>query len=211
MGHREGPVDLLVELERGRRGAAARAARAHAARRRSAPGRLPAGTRLPSSRGAGRGARDLPRRRYLGLRAARRRGVSRDQAGGACPRRARGRAPSSARRPRRRCCRGSPTTSVPGCPTWPASRATAGCARCAAPGATRRSTRSATAIRAVSPELREALADYLGRVRGVAADAEQLADLHRLSPGAVAHLPVAARPGHRARSRWRIRAGTPSG
>ena len=68
----------------------------------------------------------------------------------------------------------SPTTSTPACPTSPASPASAGCARCARRCASRRSTRSATATRAGVPELREALADYLGRVRGAAADPEQM-------------------------------------
>ena len=48
------------------------------------------------------------------------------------------------------------------------------------------------------PALREALAEYLGRVRGAAADPEHLLDLHRLRPGPLADLPLAARPRRRA-------------
>ena len=65
-------------------------------------------------------------------------------------------------RRRARCCRASPTTSTPACPTSPASPATAGCARCARPGDEAPIDAVGYADPRGVPELREALAEYLG-------------------------------------------------
>lgn len=72
-----------------------------------------------------------------------------------------------------RCSRGSPTTSARACPIWRGFRAIVGCAPSAAPGETALDAVGYGDPRGV-PELREALADYLGRVRGAAADPEHL-------------------------------------
>ena len=122
-----------------------------ALRERIRSGALPAGMRLPSTRGTGRGAGRLARRGHRGLRPARRRGLPGDQTGRRCawPK------PYACDAPA--CARALAAAELPlPLPPRPArprrlSRATAGCARCAALGASRRWTQSATATRAGSP------------------------------------------------------------
>ena len=83
-------------------------------------GRLAAGARLPSSRALAEGAGNLPRRRHRGLQPARGRGLPAEQAGRAG---AGGDGPFEPRRSdrlRTRCCPASRTTSTPACPTSPA-------------------------------------------------------------------------------------------
>ena len=137
-------------------------------------GRLPAGTRLPSSRGTGQRARHLPRRRHLGVRAAGGRGVSRDPPGRAGPGRARLARPGPAAADALAGAAVRVRLHSRVSPTWPASRAIAGCARCGSPGA----SRALDAVGYGDPrgvgELREALADYLARVRGAVADPEHM-------------------------------------
>ena len=201
-------LDLHVELEPrgGRRGAA----RARASAPRSASGRLRPGDRLPVDASAGARPRPRPRHRGRGLRAARRRGVP--DARGRARRRA-SRPGRRARRPRAstRRRRAPPPRVRPAgraCPTSARSRARRGCARCAARSRPRPTRRSATATRAGGPELRAALAGYLGRTRGVLADPERIVVCSRLHAGPRAALPARCARRACARSRWRIRACT---
>ena len=137
-------------------------------------GRLPAGTRLPSTRGLAAElgvSRGVVTEAYgqLGAEGYLETPPGRDRAG-----RTSGARRCAPRAARARCCPPFPTTSTPACPTSPAFPATAGCARCAPRW--RESPLDAVGYgdpRGV-PRLREALADYLGRVRGAAADPENM-------------------------------------
>ena len=75
---------------------------------------------------------------------------------------------------RGRCTPRSPTTCGPGCPTWPASPPTRGCAHCrAAWRGAPFATLGEPDPRGL-PQLRETLATHLARSRGAAADPEHL-------------------------------------
>ena len=136
-------------------------------------GALRAGVQLPSTRDLA-GQLGLSRRivveayaqlaaeGYLSLRQGARPTVARNATP---PRRRPTRSPS-------RHARASTSASAP--PTCRPSRARAGCARCATRSRRSPTPSSATATRAASSALRTALADYLGRVRGVVADPAQV-------------------------------------
>src|SRR5215208_5682727 len=148
VGHDKGPVDLLLELDR-RRDLPLHEQLERALRDAVRAGRLQAAAPLPSSRrlavdlGVSRGVvtsayDQLAAEGYLQTKQ------------GAPVRVARG-VRTHPGRPHLRCWRDSLTTSARGCPISRAFPVIAGCARCAAPGARRRWTPSATAIRVASP------------------------------------------------------------
>ena len=104
----------------------------------------------------------------------------------------RGRAPATPRR-RAPARRRRASTSARACPTCPRSRAPPGCGRCARRSARSPTPSSATATRAAIEVLRAALADYLGRVRGVVADPDRVVVTSGYSQGARTRLPGARR------------------
>ncbi len=189
--------------DRTRRGRTPRAARAPPARRRSAPASSHPGARLPSTRALAQGARDLPRRRARGVRAAHRRGLSDRLPRRSDPGRRRRRAPS-ARRCRPDLRPGLHLRPQPGDPG----------PRGLSPAPTgRRSLRAALTTAphdALGPgdprgtaELRNALMSYLGRARGAAPEPEHTI----VSPGSpratrssAARCPTAACSGSRSRT-----------
>ena len=156
-----------------RRAASARAGRALDPREHPGgpPRRRSAAALEPRAR---RRAGSLARRRHRGLRPARRRGLPAEPAGragaGRADRARLGVPATGALAP----ARAFPTTSTPACPTSPASPAIAGCARCAPPGGRRRSTPSATPTRAACPRCGRRSPTTSGRVRGAAAEPEQM-------------------------------------
>ncbi len=170
-GH-DGP-ELLVELDRGGElslgeqlvGGIREAIRA---------GRLPPGAALPSTRGLAAELGRLARPGERGVQPAGRRGLSHHPPGraGAGERGGARRRPARARPLAAGAL--TPTTSTPACPTSRAFPASAGCARCARRCASRRWTRSATATRAGCPSCARRSPTTSARVRGAAADTEQM-------------------------------------
>ena len=174
-------IDLMVSLDRDSAVGCARSSsdqlresdpRGHAAPRGAAAVHARAGAR----------ARRRPRRRHRGLRAAHGRGLSGSRQGAptrvarACRRAGAGRGGTAS--PVRRA-----STSAPARPTSRSSRAPRGPRPCARGCATRPTRASATATRAAPPSCAAALATYLGRVRGVAADPETVMVTSGLTQG----------------------------
>ena len=167
-------LEVLLAVEpRARRRRSARRSRPSYARR-SATARSAPGVQLPSTRDLAAPARPLAPHRRRRVRAARGRGLPGLRQGARPTRRRRHR--RRRRRPTRSPCPATrrASTSAAARPTCRRSRAPAGCARCATRSRRSPTPSSATATRAASSALRTALADYLGRVRGVVADPAQV-------------------------------------
>ena len=199
MGRRTGPVDLLVDARPRRTSSRCTSSSSGRCATRSATGAWRAGARLPSSRALAAElgiSRGVVTSAYEQLAAE---GYLETAAGRARPRR-QGRA-----RPSAETARAVAAAEVRlrlharACPIWPASPATAGCARCAPPGA-RASLDAArlrrSAGRARAPRGAGRLPGPRPRRRGRPRAHDRL---HRLSPGPVAHVPLAAGQRHRAR------------
>ncbi len=201
------PIDVLVSVTRdgsGTFGAQIEDQLRRAIRRGGPQGRRP----RPLDPGPRPSARRLPPRGGRRLLAAGRRGLPGPSPGRA-PQGLRGRRAPRGRRIRAAALhrRFPDSTSVRVPPTSRASRAPPGFARCGRRSARSPTPISSTATRAGSQRLRSALAEYLGRVRGVVADPELVIVTSGYSQGAGHRLQGARRPGCKAD---RVRGPEPS-